>query len=110
MFLDEYGLPEPGLNKLIHRAGDLLELETFFTVNENQAHAWTISRGTLAPQAAGVIHTDFERGFIKADVYSFDDLIEYKTEHALRDAGKIRQEGKTYIVEDGDIILFKFNV
>ncbi|NOZ07971.1 MAG: redox-regulated ATPase YchF [FCB group bacterium] len=110
LFLDEYNLPEPGLNKLIHRAGELLELETFFTVNDKEAHAWTYRKGTTAPEAAGSIHTDFQRGFIKADVYSFEDLMEYKSEQALREAGRIRQEGKDYIVQDGDVILFRFNV
>ncbi len=110
LFLKEYQLPEPGLDKLIHRAGQLLDLETFFTANEKETNARTIRKGTTAPVAAGSIHTDFQRGFIKADVYSFDDLMEYKTEHALREAGKIRQEGKDYVVRDGDVILFRFNV
>lgn len=110
LFLEEYHLPEPGLDKLIHCANKLLKLESFFTVNEKQAHAWTIQEGTTAPAAAGTIHTDFQHGFIKADVYTFEDLMFYKTEHALREHGKIRQEGKEYIVQDGDIMLFKFNV
>ena len=88
----------------------LLGLETFFTAGETENRAWTISKGATAPQAAGVIHSDFEKGFIKADVYTLEDLDKYKTETALRAAGKIRSEGRDYIVEDGDIMFFKFNV
>ncbi len=110
MFLEEYGLTEPGLHKLIRSAYSLLGLETYFTAGEKEVRAWTIKKGATAPQAAGEIHSDFERGFIKADIYHFDDLMKHHSELALKDVGKIRQEGKTYIVQDGDIIFFKFNV
>ena len=110
LFLSEYHLNEPGLNKLILKGYQLLELETFFTAGPKEVKAWTVLEGSSAPQAAGVIHTDFERGFIKAEVYTFNELMQHKSEFALRDAGKIRQEGKNYIVQDGDIIFFKFNV
>ena len=85
-------------------------METFFTAGEKEVKAWTIRKGFSAPQAAGVIHTDFERGFIKAEVYTYDDLMEFKTELKIKENGKLRQEGKDYIVRDGDIIFFKFNV
>ena len=110
MFLEEYNLSEPGLTMLIHASYKLLELETFFTVRGREAKAWTIKNGMIATEAAGEIHTDMERGFIKAEVYTYDDLMQYKSETALKDAGKIRLEGKNYIVQDGDIIFFKFNV
>ncbi len=110
LFLEEYNLPEPGLNKLINASYALLGLETFFTCGPNEVRAWTIKKGMTAPQAAGEIHTDFERGFIKAEVYRFDEIISAGSESKLRDRGKIRQEGKSYIVEDGDVIFFKFNV
>ena len=110
LFLEEYNLKNPGLNKLVHASYKLLGLETFFTVGEKEVRAWTIINGVSALMAAGQIHTDMERGFIKAEVYSFKDLLEYKSELALKDAGKIRQEGKNYIVQDGDVIFFKFNV
>lgn len=109
-FVKEYNLPGIGLNKLIKASYDLLELETFFTGGPNEVRAWTIKHGTLAPRAAGEIHTDFEKGFIKAEVYHCNDIIEFLSESALRDAGKIRLEGRNYIVKDGDIIYFKFNV
>jgi ribosome-binding ATPase YchF (GTP1/OBG family) len=109
-FLEEYNLPEPGLDKLIHASYKLLNLETFFTGGDKQVRAWTISKDATAPQAAREIHTDMERGFIKAEIYSYDELMQYRSESALKDAGKIRQEGKNYIVNDGDIIFFKFNV
>jgi len=109
-FLEGLGLHESGLNALARTAYRLLGLETFFTVSEKENHAWTIKAGTRAPQAAGVIHSDFEKGFIRADVYSLEDLEALKTEAALRTAGKIRSEGHEYIVNDGDIIFFKFNV
>ena len=110
LFLLEYNLSEPGLNKLIRKAYELLGLETFFTAGEKEVKAWTIKKGFSAPQSAGVIHTDFERGFIKAEVYTYDDLMEFKSETAIQEQGKLRQEGKNYIVKDGDIIFFKFNV
>ena len=110
MFLDEYNLPEPGLDKLIHASFKLLELETFFTGGPKEVRAWTIKQGTSAPEAAGEIHTDFQRGFIKAEIYSYKDLITLGSEIAVRDAGLVRQEGKEYIVKDGDCIFFKFNV
>ena len=109
-FLEEYNLHEPGLDKLIHASYDLLGLETFFTAGEKEVRAWTISKGMSAPQAAGEIHSDIERGFIKAEIYSFAELMQFKSEATLKEAGKIRQEGKSYIVQDGDIIFFKFNV
>ena len=109
-FLEEYNLHEPGLDKLIHASYDLLGLETFFTAGEKEVRAWTVSKGISAPRAAGEIHSDIERGFIKAEVYSFTELMQYKSEAALKEAGKIRQEGKNYLVQDGDLIFFKFNV
>ena len=110
LFLEEYNLPEPGLDKLIHASYQLLNLETFFTGGDKQVRALTISKNSTAPRAAREIHTDMERGFIKAEIYSYDELMQYRSESALKDAGKIRQEGKNYIVKDGDIIFFKFNV
>ena len=109
-FLKEYGLEESGLNKMIRSAYKILNLETFFTAGPKEIRAWSIPKGASAPNAAGVIHTDFERGFIKAEVYNIDDLIEFKNEENIKSAGKLRQEGKDYIVNDGDIIFFKFNV
>ena len=109
-FLDMYNLDEPGLYKLISLAYNHLGLITFFTAGVKEIRAWTVAKNASAPQAAGVIHTDFERGFIKAEIYHIDDLKKYETELILRDNGKIRQEGKEYIVKDGDIIFFKFNV
>lgn len=109
-FLKEYGMVEPGLEKLIHSAYKLLGLETFFTAGPNEVRAWAVPVGTTAPKAAGSIHTDFERGFIKAEVYALNELKTHKSESALKNAGKVRQEGKSYIVKDGDVIFFKFNV
>lgn len=110
MFLEEYGLKESGLNKLIKASYKLLNLITYFTAGEKEVRAWTIRSGWKAPQAAGVIHTDFEKGFIKAEVIKLNDYQQYKTESACRDAGKIHIEGKDYKVEDGDIMHFRFNV
>jgi len=110
MFLDEYSLPEPGLEKLIHASFKLLDLETFFTGGPKEVRAWTIKQGASAPEAAGEIHTDFRRGFIKAEIFKYNDLVTLGTEIAVRDAGLVRQEGKQYIVKDGDCIFFKFNV
>jgi len=109
-FLAELGLQESGLSSLIHAAYRLLGLRTFFTAGEDECRAWTIRAGDKAPQAAGVIHTDFEKGFIKAEVYGYDDLLRLGTEKAVKEAGKLRQEGKDYIVQDGDVVFFKFNV
>jgi len=109
-FLAEIGLEDSGLSSLIHAAYRLLGLRTFFTAGEDECRAWTIKAGDKAPQAAGVIHTDFERGFIKAEIYHFDDLVALGSEAAVRSAGKLRQEGREYVVQDGDIVFFKFNV
>jgi len=109
-FLKDLGLEEPGLAILTKEAYKLLGLETYFTAGEPENRAWTIKKGFKAPEAAGVIHTDFEKGFIKADVYTLEDLETYKSEVALRAAGKIRSEGREYVVQDGDIMFFKFNV
>ncbi|PRY88498.1 redox-regulated ATPase YchF [Mongoliibacter ruber] len=110
MFLSEYGLDESGMNKLISGAYKLLNLITYFTAGVQEVRAWTIKRGWKAPQAAGVIHTDFERGFIKAEVIKLHDYENFKTEAACRENGKIAIEGKEYIVKDGDIMHFRFNV
>jgi GTP-binding protein YchF len=109
-FLGEMGLPEPGLDVLIRAAYKLLGLETFFTAGPKEARAWTIHRGSRAPQAAGAIHTDFERGFIRAETIAYDDYIGLGGEQAAKAAGKMRSEGKEYEVQDGDVILFRFNV
>lgn len=109
-FLKEYGLTEPGLNRLIRAGYKLLGLQTYFTAGVKEVRAWTIHRGSTAPVAAGVIHTDFEKGFIRAEVISFDDFIHYQGEQAAKEAGKWRLEGKDYIVQDGDVIHFRFNV
>ncbi|WP_413290642.1 redox-regulated ATPase YchF [Bdellovibrio sp. HCB337] len=109
-FLDALGAEEPGLNRLIREAYKLLGLQTYFTAGEKEVRAWTIRAGTKAPQAAGVIHTDFERGFIRAETYHCEDLFALKSEQAVKDAGKYRVEGKEYIVKDGDVLFFRFNV
>lgn len=109
-FLESLGLEEPGLNKIIRAGYKILGLQTYFTVGPKEARAWTIPTGAKAPQAAGVIHTDFERGFIKAEVIAFDDYVACKGEQGAKENGKARQEGKEYVVADGDVILFKFNV
>lgn len=109
-FLESLGLEEPGLNRLIREAYKLLDLETYFTAGEKEVRAWTVSVGTKAPQAAGKIHTDFEKGFIRAEVYHCTDLFELKSETKIKEAGKYRSEGKEYVVKDGDVIFFKFNV
>jgi len=110
MFLEEIGLKESGVTKLIKAAYTLLNLETYFTAGPKEVKAWTYKIGTKAPQAAGIIHTDFEKGFIRAEVIKYNDYIEYKSESACRDAGKIAIEGKGYNVNDGDIMHFRFNV
>jgi GTP-binding protein YchF len=109
-FLKDMGLEEPGLNRLIHGAYALLNLITYFTAGVQEVRAWTIVRGTKAPGAAGVIHSDFEKGFIKADCYSSDDLFKYGSEQAVKEKGLLKSEGKEYTVKDGDILFFKFNV
>lgn len=109
-FLAEYGLTESGLNKLIRTAYDILDLITYFTAGVKEVRAWTIRKGWKAPQAAGVIHTDFEKGFIKAEVIKLSDYQQYKTELGCKEAGKMAIEGKEYVVEDGDIMHFRFNV
>ena len=109
-FLDALGLKEPGLNRIIRAGYELLGLQNYFTAGVKEVRAWTIPVGSTGPQAAGVIHTDFERGFIRAEVTSFDDYIACKGEQGAKDAGKWRSEGKEYIVKDGDVILFRFNV
>jgi GTP-binding protein YchF len=109
-FLEELGLQESGLSALIHAAYRLLGLRTFFTAGADECRAWTIHAGDTAPKAAGVIHTDFEKGFIKAEVYSYDDIVRCGTEAKVKEAGKYRIEGKEYLVQDGDVMFFKFNV
>jgi ribosome-binding ATPase len=110
VFLDEYGLKESGLNKLVHAAYHMLNLITYFTAGEKEVRAWTIHRGWKAPQAAGVIHTDFEKGFIRAEVIKIPDYQKYKTEAGCKEAGKLAVEGKEYVVQDGDVMHFRFNV
>ena len=109
-FLETLGLAEPGLNRLIHEAYKLLGLQTYFTAGPKEARAWTITRGTRAPQAAGVIHTDFERGFIRSETIAYDDYVRLNGEAGARDAGKLRSEGKDYVVKEGDVMHFRFNV
>jgi hypothetical protein len=110
MFLDDLGLDEPGVSKLINKAYNLLNLQTYFTAGEKEVRAWTIKKGMTAPQAAGVIHTDFEKGFIKAEVIKFNDFKNYGSESAVKEAGKLSIEGKEYVLSDGDIMHFRFNV
>ncbi len=109
-FLEALGMKEAGLNRIIRAGYQLLDLQNYFTAGPKEVRAWTISIGATAPKAAGVIHTDFERGFIRAEVSSFEDYIQYKGEQGTKDAGKWRSEGKDYVVDDGDVILFRFNV
>ncbi|MFP3043650.1 redox-regulated ATPase YchF [Treponema primitia] len=109
-FLEELGLAESGLGALVHAAYRLLGLQTFFTAGTDECRAWTFRIGDTAPKAAGVIHTDFEKGFIKAEVYSYEDIVKYGAEAKIKEAGKYRIEGKEYIVRDGDVMFFKFNV
>lgn len=110
LFLQEMGLEEPGLNRLIRAGFSLLGLQTYFTAGVKEVRAWTIHKGDTAPQAAGVIHGDFERGFIRAQTIAFDDFIQYRGEQGAKDAGKMRSEGKEYVVKDGDVMNFLFNV
>lgn len=109
-FLQELGLEEPGLNRVIRAGYKLLNLQTYFTAGVKEVRAWTVSIGATAPKAAAVIHTDFERGFIRAEVISYDDFVQYKGENGAKEAGKWRLEGKDYIVQDGDVMHFRFNV
>jgi ribosome-binding ATPase len=110
MFMEEYKMTEPALDRLIHSTYKLLNLSTYFTAGVQEVRAWTIQQGWKAPQAASVIHTDFEKGFIKAEVIAYNDFIQYKSEAACRDNGKLRIEGKEYLVQDGDVMHFRFNV
>ena len=110
MFLEELGLEESGLDKLIKASYSLLGLISYLTAGEDECRAWTITKGTKAPQAAGKIHTDFERGFIKAEVVNYSDLMECGSLSSARDKGLVGMEGKDYVVKDGDVILFRFNV
>ena len=110
VFLIDLGLQEPGLDRLIRAAYDLLGLQTYFTAGPKEVRAWTIHRGDTAPQAAGVIHTDFEKGFIRAEVIAFEDYVACKGEQGAKEAGRMRLEGKDYVVRDGDVIYFRFNV
>jgi ribosome-binding ATPase YchF (GTP1/OBG family) len=108
--LFEFGLSESGLNQLIHASYHILDLITYFTAGPKEVRAWTIRRGWKAPKAAGVIHTDFERGFIKAEVIKLENYVKFKSEAACKEAGKLAIEGKEYVVKDGDIMHFRFNV
>ncbi len=110
MFLGELGLEEPGVNRLIRKAYNLLNLRTYFTAGQKEVRAWTINAGNTAPQAAGVIHTDFEKGFIRAEVIAYDDYVSLGSENAVKEAGKLKVEGKEYEVQDGDVMHFRFNV
>ena len=110
VFLVDLGLEEPGLNRLVRAGYELLGLQTYFTAGVKEVRAWTIHKGDTAPQAAGVIHTDFEKGFIKAEVIAYDDFVQYGSEVACKESGKLRIEGKEYIVKDGDVMHFRFNV
>ncbi|TWP22867.1 redox-regulated ATPase YchF [Apibacter muscae] len=110
VFLEELGLDEPGVNRLIRQAYQLLNLQTYFTAGVKEVRAWTIQKGWTAPQAAGVIHSDFEKGFIRAEVIAYEDFIKYGSEQKVKEAGKLSVEGKEYIVKDGDVMHFRFNV
>ena len=109
-FLSELGISESGMDQLIRKTYSLLGLATFFTVGADEVKAWTFRKGMKAPQCAGIIHTDFERGFIRAEVTSYEDLIKYGSEKDAKDNGKVRLEGKEYLMQDGDICYFRFNV
>jgi ribosome-binding ATPase YchF (GTP1/OBG family) len=109
-YLDSLGLEEPGLNRLIRAGYDLLNLQTFFTAGKKEVRAWTVEKGATAPQAAGKIHTDFEKGFIRAEIVAYADYIQYQGENGAKEAGKWRLEGKDYVMKDGDVVHFRFNV
>ena len=109
-FMADLGLAEPGLHRVIRAGYDLLGLQTYFTAGVKEVRAWTVKRGATAPQAAGVIHTDFEKGFIRAEVIAYDAFIAHKGEQGAKEAGKLRLEGKEYVVCDGDVMHFRFNV
>ena len=109
-FLAELGLEEPGLNRVIRAGYSLLGLQTYFTAGVKEVRAWTVKVGATAPEAAGVIHTDFQKGFIRAEVMAYEDFVQYKGEQGCKEAGKLRLEGKEYIVQDGDVMHFRFNV
>jgi hypothetical protein len=109
-FLKDMGLDEPGLDRVIHAGYHLLHLLTYFTAGVKEVRAWTVRSGSTAPQAAGVIHTDFERGFIRAETISYEDFVAYNGEHGAKEHGKLRLEGKDYVVHDGDVMHFRFNV
>ena len=109
-FLNDLGINRSGLDELILKSYKTLGLKTFFTVGKDECRGWTFKEGMTAPECAGIIHTDFQKGFIKAEVYAYDDMMEYKSEVKLKEAGKIRQEGKDYLMKDGDVVFFKFNV
>jgi len=110
LFLEDIGLKEAGVSRLVRSAYKLLNLQTYFTAGEKEVRAWTISIGFTAPQAAGVIHTDFEKGFIRAETIAYDDYVAFGSESKVREAGKMRVEGKDYVVKDGDVMHFRFNV
>jgi GTP-binding protein YchF len=110
IFLDDMGMKEPGLARVIRAAYQLLGLQTYFTAGPKEVRAWTVRAGATAPQAAGVIHTDFERGFIRAEIIGYDDFVANRGEQGAKEAGKMRAEGKDYVVRDGDVIHFRFNV
>ena len=110
MFLDDLGLEEPGVNRLIREAFNLLQLDTYFTAGVKEVRAWTIPRGATAPQAAGVIHSDFEKGFIRAETVAYQDFITHGGWKTAKEKGAVRSEGKEYVVQDGDVLLFRFNV
>ena len=110
MFLEDLGIVESGLDKLIQRSYRLLGLQTYFTAGPKEVRAWTFKKGMKAPQCAGIIHTDFEKGFIRAETIPYEDYIRYSGEQGAKEAGKFRSEGKEYIVKDGDVLLFRFNV
>ncbi len=110
IFLEDLGIQESGLDKVIKAAYHLLGLKTYFTVGEVEVRAWTFQEGMTAPECAGIIHTDFQKGFIRAETYSYDDFMVHQSEVKLKEAGKLRLEGKEYLVKDGDILHFRFNV
>ena len=110
MFLEDLGIKESGLDQVIRAAYHLLGLKTYFTAGQPEVRAWTFKDGMTAPECAGIIHSDFQRGFIRAEAYSYDDIVTYGSEAALKENGKLRSEGKDYIVKDGDVLHFRFNV